>query len=311
MQNRRNFLKYGALFSVGAAIPSISLAGIHGDFEEKLCILHTNDWHSRIDPFPVSDPKFPGRGGAARRAALINNIRKTEKQTLLLDAGDIFQGTPYFNFYGGELEFKLMSEMGYDAATLGNHDFDNAVEGLIKQLPFAKFPFINSNYDFTDSDLKGKVLPYKVIKKGALKIGIFGLGIELDGLVPKGNYQGIIYNDPIEHANKTSEILKMDKRCDLVICLSHLGYRYESKKISDRVVAANTKYIDLIIGGHTHTFLDEPELIPNQNAKTTLVTQMGWAGLKLGRLDYVFKEKKGNLVVALVKNENIKKSIAI
>jgi len=304
MYNRRTFLKTGAIFSLGALAPSILYAHPERNKLHNLTILYTNDWHSRIDPFPANDPKYPNLGGAERRSRLINEIRKTKKNLLLLDAGDIFQGTPYFNFYGGELEYKLMSEMGYDAVTLGNHDFDNGIEGLIKQMPHAKFPFICSNYDLKDSDLKNKVLPWKIFKKGPIKVGVFGLGIELNGLVPKMNYQGIVYNDPIQSAETTSDFLKNNQRCNLVVCLSHLGYSYNNDKASDRIVAATTKNIDLIIGGHTHTFLDEPEIITNQKGKQVLVTQMGWAGIKLGRLDYEFKEKNSNLVVALVRNEN-------
>ena len=127
----------------------------------------------------------------AQRAGLINSIREKEDHVLLLDAGDIFQGTPYFNFYGGELEFKLMSTMKYDAATLGNHDFDNGLIGLKKQLPFAKFPFLIANYDFSKTILKDKFNPYKIFNKGGIKIGVFGIGIELEGLVPK-NYIKIL-----------------------------------------------------------------------------------------------------------------------
>ena len=184
MSNRRDFIKKSGLGVLGLSLlPQISF-GRQGDV--KITILHTNDMHSHIHSFTSGRNK--GLGGMAQRAELIKSIRAQEEHVLLLDAGDIFQGTPYFNFYGGELEFKLMSEMKYDAATLGNHDFDNGLEGFAKQLPHANFPFLIANYDFTDTILKDKFKPFKVFNKGGIKIGVFGIGIELDGLVPKNLY---------------------------------------------------------------------------------------------------------------------------
>jgi 5'-nucleotidase len=254
----------------------------------KLTILHTNDVHSRIDPFPKNDPKYPGMAGVARRAALIKKIRSTEANVLLLDAGDIWQGTPYFNLYGGELEFKLMTEMGYDAATIGNHDFDNGIESLSKQLVHAGFPFINLNYDFTDTPLEGKILPHKIFQRGGLRVGVIGVGIELKGLVNDKLYGNTQYSNPLQKADDTASLLKKSLKCDLVICLSHLGYKYSDKKISDEVLARESSYIDLIIGGHTHTFLDEPVRYKNKSNKEVLVAQVGWAGIRLGRVDYYF-----------------------
>jgi 5'-nucleotidase len=229
-------------------------------------------------------------GGAARRAALIESIRKEEENVLLLDAGDIFQGTPYFNYYGGELEFKLMSMMHYDVATMGNHDFDNGIDGFYAQLPHAKFDFVTANYDFKNTVLNEIIKPYKIINKGGIKIGIFGLGIELEGLVDKKLYKETVYNDPIEIAQDMARILKYNKKCDLVICLSHLGFSYknEPNKISDLVLAKKTKDIDLIIGGHTHTFLDKPVVEKNAEGKEVLINQVGCYGLNLGRIDFYF-----------------------
>src|SRR5690606_30548391 len=219
--------------------------------EYKLTILHTNDQHSRIEPFDSSYSKNPNQGGFARRASLIQKIRQEEPNVLLLDSGDIFQGTPYFNFFGGELEFKLMSMMGYDAATMGNHDFDNGLEGFKNVRRHAKFPFICSNYDFSDTILDGQTEPYRIFNKDGIRVGIFGLGIELAGLVGKKSYGETEYLDPIEMAQEYSELLRKDKKCDLVICLSHLGFDYgeNSKKVSDKVLAVNTSDIDLILGG--------------------------------------------------------------
>jgi len=259
----------------------------------KLTILHTNDVHSHIEPFPSNHNRWPGMGGVARRAALIRQIRRQEKNVLLLDVGDSFQGTPYFNYYGGELEFTLMSDMGYDASTIGNHDFDNGLEGLVKQLPHATFPLLNVNYDFSDTPLHGKTLPYQVFTRQDLKIGVFGLGIELAGLVDKKLVGNTRYLDPVAAAAKTSHLLKKEMDCDLVICLSHLGYKYDDSKISDEVLAKQSKHIDLILGGHTHTFLDEPVRYKNREGKEILVAQVGWAGIRLGRIDYYIQKKSG------------------
>ncbi len=288
MSNRRDFIRtlMGSAAFLGLASTPLDLFAKHEII--KLTILHTNDVHSRIDPFPKNDPKYPGMGGVARRASLIKQIRAKEANVLLLDAGDIFQGTPYFNLYGGELEFKLMSDMGYDAATIGNHDFDNGIDGLAKQLPNAKFPFLNLNYDFSDTPMAGSVLPYKIFQKAGITIGVIGIGIELAGLVDPKLYGNTIYSNPIQIADDTALMLKKNLKCDLVICLSHLGYKYSEKKISDEVLAQESSYIDLIIGGHTHTFLDEPVRYKNKSNKEILVAQVGWAGIRLGRVDYYF-----------------------
>ena len=262
--------------------------------ENQLTILHTNDQHSRIEPFDSSYTRNPNQGGFARRAALIQKIRSQESNVLLLDSGDIFQGTPYFNFFGGELEFKLMSMMGYDAATMGNHDFDNGVQGFKKVRPVAKFPFLCSNYDFKNTILDGETEKYKIFNKNGIKVGIFGVGIKLEGLVGKKDYGETEYLDPIEIAQHYSDFLRNEKNCDMVICLSHIGYDYrdDPKKVSDKTLAANTAGIDLILGGHTHTFLPEPQSFPNKNGKNVLVNQVGWAGLLLGKITFYFDKNK-------------------
>ena len=260
-----------------------------------LTILHTNDQHSRIEPFDQNAGRNAHKGGFARRAELISRIRREEKGVLLLDSGDIFQGTPYFNMFGGALEFKLMSMMGYDAATMGNHDFDNGLEGFVKVLPEAKFPFITSNYDFSNTLVEGRTEPYRVVERNGLRIGLLGLGIELEGLVGKKQFGETKYLDPVEMANHYAALLKTEKKCDLVVCLSHLGYRYrDSTQISDVVLAERTKGIDLILGGHTHTFLPEPQNLINAAGTQVLVNQVGFAGLMLGRLDYTF-DRQGSV----------------
>lgn len=290
--NRRDFLKKSGLVAAACGLAPLS-AFARRDSVVQLTILHTNDVHSRIDPFPMDGSRNQGLGGVARRAALVKQIRAEQPNVLLLDAGDIFQGTPYFNLYGGELEFSIMSQMGYDAATMGNHDFDNSIAGFVKQLPHANFPFLVSNYDFSNTELKGKTQPYKIFKKQGLKIGVFGVCIELEGLVNKKNYLETVYLDPIAKANEMAALLKNEHHCDLVICLSHLGYKYKENKVSDQVLAKSTRHIDLIIGGHTHTFMKEPEHIPNLDGKITTINQVGFAGINLGRLDYFFDRDRG------------------
>lgn len=298
-QTRRDFLK----FTLGSAailsgLNAHSMALLKNKGFEELCILYTNDQHSRIDPFPDNDPKHPGEGGFAKRATVIEQIKQEHPNLLLLDAGDVFQGTPYFNYYHGELEYKLMSMMGYDATTFGNHDFDLGPENLIAQFPHARFDFINCNYSFNDSVLHNhsKISPYKIYKKGRLKIGVLGVGIDLQDLVDKSRQQGIVYRDPVEHANKTAQILKKDEKCDYVICLSHLGYNYNSDKISDVRLAQQSRHIDLIIGGHTHTFLNEPVEVRNAENRSVQVTQAGWAGIWLGKINLVFSEYNKKII---------------
>ncbi|WP_343661212.1 metallophosphatase [Chryseobacterium sp.] len=297
--DRKSFLKAIGGGSLAMALaPNMMMAEdlkmLNVKSANKLTILHTNDQHSRIEPFDSGYTKNPNQGGFARRASLIQQIRSQENNVLLLDSGDIFQGTPYFNFFGGELEFKLMSMMKYDASTMGNHDFDNGLDGFLKVLPNAKFPFICSNYDFKNTVLDGKTSPYQIFSKNGIKVGIFGVGIQLDGLVGKKQYGETIYSNPIDVAQHYSDFLKKDQKCDLVICLSHIGYDYkeEPNKISDKILAANTENIDIILGGHTHTFLPEPQSFTNRQGKNVLVNQVGWAGLLLGRIDFYFDINK-------------------
>lgn len=312
LSSRRNFLKKSAFAGAGIFALNVIPNEVFAKTDlVKITILHTNDVHSHIDPFPNNDPKYPELGGAVNRAALIKKIRTEEKNVLLLDVGDIFQGTPYFNMYGGELEFKLMSLMQYDASTIGNHDFDNGLDGLVKQLPHANFPFINNNYDFSDTPMAGKTIPHKIFMKDGIKIGVFGVGIELEGLVDKHMYGSTKYLDPVIKAAEAAHHLKMEEKCDLIICLSHLGYKYESKKISDVELAKKSKYIDVILGAHTHTFLDKPLEFENSDGKKILVAQVGWAGIRLGRIDYIFEKKSKKKASEGHSIKISKKSIAI
>jgi len=293
---RRDFIKNTAastsLLSLGAL--SLSSFQLSTNNTKKLTILHTNDTHSQIEPFPLNHPKNPNMGGVARRAAIVEQIRKVEDNVLLLDAGDIFQGTPYFNYYGGELEFKLMSMMKYDLATIGNHDFDNGITGLYGQLPNASFEFVSANYDFKNTVLDTLVKPYKIFNKKGIKVGVFGLGVELYGLVDPRYYKETKYLDPVEIATDITTKLKEVEKCDLIICLSHLGFEYKNEpgKISDINLARKTKNIDLIIGGHTHTFLDKPVIERNLDGQDVLINQVGAFGVNLGRIDFFFDSKE-------------------
>jgi len=302
---RRNFIQQTVATSALVTLSGLGLQSFTASKTKKITILHTNDVHSHIDPFGPEDGRNANKGGVARRASLIESIRNENPNTLLLDAGDIFQGTPYFNYYGGELEFKLMSMLKYDAATIGNHDFDNGLDGLFKQLPHAEFDFISANYDFSNTIMDTHVNPYKIFNIDGIKIGVFGLGIELDGLVGKNNYKETKYLDPIEIAQDMTRVLKEDNSCDLIICLSHLGYYYRNSPeiVSDLIIAKATKDIDLIVGGHTHTFLPKPTIEKNIVGKNVLVNQVGCYGIYLGKIDFHFdsdKNKSDNGVSIIV-----------
>lgn len=286
---RRKFIKQSTASTALLGLGGLSLNACLRSSQKHLTILHTNDVHSHLDPFPKNHSDFPNLGGLARRATLVEKIRKENPNTLLFDAGDIFQGTPYFNFYGGELEFKLMSMLKYDAATIGNHDFDNGIDGLLAQMPHAEFELLSANYDFSDTVMDGHVKPYKIFNVDGLKIGVYGLGIGLEGLVDKKMYKETEYQDPYEIAADTERRLKLEENCTLIVCLSHIGYDYKTADTpNDLALAAKTQYTDLIIGGHTHTFLDKPTIVKNKKDRNILVNQVGCFGINLGRIDFYF-----------------------
>lgn len=286
--NRRYFLK-----NLGAGTAGLSLGAwphhlLAADDLVMISILHTNDLHSHIEPFDESNPRYAGKGGLARISGLVRDIRTKNPNTLLFDGGDMFQGTPYFNYFGGELILKLMSEAGYDAGTIGNHEFDNGLKGLHDALPEAGFPLISSNYDFSDTLLAGKFPRWKIFRRSGIRIGVYGLGIELKGLVSEKLYGNTVYLDPLKVAREMETFLKNEKQCDLIVCLSHLGYRYEGKKVNDMVLAEETSFTDLIIGGHTHSYLPEPTAVKNKKGMPVLVNQAWWGGLMIGQIDFVF-----------------------
>ncbi len=296
---RRAFIKKAGIATaglalgapIGTALASIKAVAPPATVGKSLFVLHTNDVHSRLDPFPMDGGKHQGKGGVSARKRLIDSFREMNYEILLLDAGDMFQGTPYFNLYNGEPEIKAMSMMGYDACTMGNHDFDAGIDNFARQLQHANFDVVVCNYDFTNTSLEDKVKPYTIIRKGGLKIGIIGVGIELKGLVPEALYGETKYKDPIAPVNHYAQVLKDRKNCDLVICLSHLGYEYTGSKIDDKKLAKATSNIDLIIGGHTHTFLDKPYVAKNADNKEVLINQVGFGGVQLGLLQFDFIHK--------------------
>ncbi len=291
---RRSFITKTAASSTLLGLGGLALNSCTTVGKKHLTILHTNDVHSHIDPFPSDHSRYANLGGLARRASLVERIRHENPNTLLFDAGDIFQGTPYFNFYGGELEFKLMSMLKYDAATIGNHDFDNGIDGLLAQMPHAQFELISANYDFTNTVMDGLVKPYQTYLIDGIKIGVYGLGIALDGLVTKKLYKETQYEHPYDVAFDIERRLKNEEHCDIIVCLSHLGYDYDGNpnRPDDVRLAQKTSYTNLIIGGHTHTFLEKPHVLNNKTGMPVLVNQVGCYGLNLGRIDFYFDASK-------------------
>ena len=283
--NRRKFI-------YNSGLASLSVMGLNScnlnSRDLKITILHTNDVHSQIDPFPSDHNLYPNKGGFAKRASLFRELVTINPNTLIFDAGDIFQGTPYFNFFQGELELNLMKKMGYNAATIGNHEFDAGLKTLKKNILNNNFQFISSNYDFTNTELEGLIDKYKIYNKGGIKIGVFGLGIELKGLVSPSLYGETRYYDPVDIAKDISSKLKFEKGCDLVVCISHLGHQYQNDKISDTELAKLTSNIDLIIGGHTHTLLKEPLILYNYLGEEVIINQVGSSGVFVGKIDFNF-----------------------
>lgn len=286
---RSDFIKHNLTLSGGFFLTQYVSAKPFKNSYKELTLFHTNDIHSRIDPFPKNHRRYSEKGGLLGLKSIYDKENVKVSNSLLLDCGDIFQGTPYFNFYKGQVEYELMSTMKFDATTLGNHDFDNGLTGLISMAKYRKFPIINSNYILEGSGLENLVKEHTIIQKNNLRVGIFGLGINLKGLVPSDNYKGVLYQDPISIANEKALYLKKKEKCDIIICLSHLGYKYKGTRVSDQVVAKNSKNIDVILGGHTHTFLDKPQTFLNAQKKPIIVNQAGWAALKLGQINLKLK----------------------
>ncbi|MEO8434425.1 MAG: metallophosphoesterase [Pyrinomonadaceae bacterium] len=266
--------------------------------ETLITILHTNDTHSQIDPIGENDRQYAGKGGVARRATLVKRIRKENPNTLMIDGGDVFQGTPYFNFYKGEVEYKSMSMIGYDVVTLGNHDFDNGVDALVAAMNFATFDFVSTNYDVRGTLLEKRVKPYVVRVLGGVRVGLFGMGISPANLITPENFKGVTYLDPVRMARGVVKVLRGQERCTLVVGMSHLGYYPEPREggIGDSQVAAQVDGIDFIAGGHTHTFMEKPVLVKQPSGKDTILFQVGRSGIYVGRVD--FKLRAGKVVAS-------------
>jgi 5'-nucleotidase len=315
MITRRKFLSAsiigGAAFSVSPSVSAL-LANASGPSvgaltapllfpakgETLITILHTNDTHSQIDPIPAKDPLNGGKGGVARRATLVKRVRKENPNTLMIDAGDSFQGTPYFNFYKGEVEFKAMSMIGYDAATLGNHEFDNGVDALAAAMKFANFDFVSANYDVSGTPLEGRVKPYVVRVLGGVRVGLFGLGISPIGLITPENFKGVKYIDPVKAAAEVVKTLRERERCTLVIAMTHIGYYANPKEgdIGDVQVASQVDGIDFIASGHTHIFMHKPVLTKTPSGGNTIIFQVGKSGIYVGRVD--MKVRGGKVTAA-------------
>ncbi|MDT4968590.1 MAG: 5-nucleotidase [Acidobacteriota bacterium] len=307
MITRRHFLGASIIGGAGCALSSspafIESARASAAFtapllrpspgETLITILHTNDQHSQIDPLPAND-RNAGKGGVSRRATLVKRIRAENPNTLLIDAGDAFQGTPYFNFYKGEVEYKSMSAIGYDVVTLGNHDFDNGVDGLAAAMKFAKFEFVSTNYDVRGTPIENRVKPYVVRELGGVRVGVFGLGISPTGLITPENFKGIKYFDPVKVSRGAVRVLREKERCAMVICASHLGYYPNPKgdEIGDTQVVAQVDGIDFIASGHTHTFMQQPVLAKQPSGGSTVIFQVGKSGIYLGRVDFTVRANK-------------------
>jgi 5'-nucleotidase len=250
----------------------------------QLLILHTNDTHSCVLPLNpnLADTMLAGRGGFLRRAAMIDQMRKEDKDLLLLDSGDFSQGSPYYTMFKGDVETELMNIMGYDAATIGNHEFDFGLENMARIFRKAKFPIVCANYDFTGTVVEGLVKPYVIIKRKGVRIGIFGLSPKLDGLVMASTCAGVKYLDPIKTANDIADKLKNEEKCDVVICLSHLGW--DEAGLNDMEMMAKTRNIDLVLGGHSHSYFQKLNYVRNLDGKEIPNDQNGKHGIFVGKI---------------------------
>ena len=255
---------------------------------QELVIIHTNDTHSRIEPLPDTDKYNPDLGGVVRRAAYIEKVRGENENVLLFDAGDFVQGTPYFNMFKGDVEVEAMNILNYDAVTLGNHEFDYGMDVLTNIVKKAKFPIVCTNYDFSQTEIANYIKPYHIIYKNGVKIGILGANVNPVGLIASTHYDGMEFLSPIETANKTAEMLRKEQNCDVVICLSHLGYRNELD------LAEKSRNIDIIIGGHSHTFMTKPVYRKNLDGNEVLVFQTSGRGAYVGRIDVKLQKTKRN-----------------
>jgi 5'-nucleotidase len=285
MSSRRTFIKQASLLGFGYSAAGRYLRSVGNDPATTITILYTNDTHARLDPFPENARQFAGLGGIAKRASLVNKLRFEQEHVLLLDAGDVFQGTPWFDVYGGSVDFELMTKMGYDAMAMGNHEFDRGLDGFAEAAKKAGFPILAANYLARDTPANPFLQDQIVKEFNGFRIGIFGLGIKLNGVVDPSLSGDMRSFDPVRTAERSVESLRHFYSCDYIICLSHLGYRQELGGIGDEMLARAVSGINLIIGGHTHTFMDQPVPVKDPSGNTTWITQMGHSGVRLGRID--------------------------
>ncbi len=273
--NRRNII-LSILFCMSVAVWAQ---------DKQLVILHTNDTHSCVQPLSknLADTLFAGRGGYLRRIAMLEEERAKYPDLLLFDSGDFSQGSPYYNLYGGEVEVGLMNRMHYDAATIGNHEFDFGLENMARIFKMADFPIVCSNYDFAGTPVQGLVKRYVIIKRNGLKIGVFGLGPKLEGLVSDYNCKGVRFLDPVIVAQEMADLLRGEKKCDIVICLSHLGWD-KVNTLTDGQMMSKTKGIDLVLGGHSHTFFKELKYVKNADGIEVANDQNGKSGIYIGKI---------------------------
>ena len=251
-----------------------------------LVILHTNDVHSQLDPNDAAASRYPNHGGILRREALLRSIRKEVPHVLVVESGDFVQGTAYFNHFQGKAEVKMMNQLRLDAITLGNHEFDHGLLFLSKMLKASKFPIVCTNYDFSSTILKNKIKPWCIVRKGKLRIGIVSANISPYGSIDPVNFEGVKYRNPLQVTDSTAAWLKRVKRCDVVVCLSHLGFVGSGNALDDKKLAASSTAIDVIVGGHTHTFMKQPFSMPNANGEAVYINQAGKGGVVVGRMDF-------------------------
>jgi 5'-nucleotidase len=290
---RRDFVKQGLLAGSACFFSDLWIRKARAQKRvDRITILQTNDTHSRIDPFPLDGGKNQGLGGMSRRAALVDRIRQQNPNVLLLDGGDVLQGTPYYNLYKGRLEYESMTACGYDASTLGNHEFDSGVDSLANALSYAKFDILNCNYDFGKSVLRPFIKTFTIRQLGGIKVGITAVGIDFADLVAESNHQGINYHHPYKSLQPVVSYLRKDQKCNLVIVLSHLGYQYKEERPADVEMARQVDGIDWIVGGHTHTFMKEPEIVVSKRGHTARILQVGWGGVILGKSDLYFEDQQ-------------------
>ena len=251
---------------------------------KKIVILHTNDTHSCVFPLNpnLADTMLAGRGGFVRRVEMVKEQRRENPSLLLFDSGDFSQGSPYYTMFKGDVEIGLMNMMHYDAATIGNHEFDFGVENMARLFKKAKFPIVCANYDFTGTALEGIVKPYVVLRRNGLKIGVFGVSPQLDGLVFAKTCEGVKYNDPVKVANEVAAKLKNEVKCDLVICLSHLGW--DIMGLDDTEFTAKTRNIDIILGGHSHSYFTTLKYARNLDGRDVPNDQNGKHGIYVGKI---------------------------